>query len=195
MMIFANYLVSPEDFLWNFQPVPFAILCLLSVLLIPFQAGFEEYFFRGYLMQGVGLLVKNRWIPLLFTSVVFGLVHAANPEIEKLGYGLMVYYIGVGLFLGVITLMDDGLELSLGFHISNNIFIALLITSSWSALQTPSLFKDFSEPSLETEVLLPLLVFFPLLLYIFAKKYGWQNWKEKLLGRVLTEREFIENQQ
>lgn len=194
VMVFANYLVSPEDFLWNFQPVPFAVLCLLSILLIPFQAGFEEYFFRGYLMQGVGLLAKNRWIPLLFTSIAFGLVHAANPEIEKLGYGLMVYYIGVGLFLGVITLMDDGLELALGFHISNNIFIALLITSSWSALQTPSLFKDVSEPSLETEVLFPLLMFFPLLLYIFAKKYGWQNWKEKLLGRVLTEREFIENQ-
>ena len=43
-----------------------------------------------------------------------------NPEVEKLGYLILVYYIGSGLFLGIITLMDEGIELALGFHFANN---------------------------------------------------------------------------
>ena len=33
-----------------------------------------------------------------------------------LGYKFIVQYITVGFILGIMTLMDDGLELALGFH-------------------------------------------------------------------------------
>ena len=56
-------------------------------------------------MQGFGLLAKNRWFPLIVTSALFGLMHIMNPEVEKMGPIIMVYYIGTGLFLGIITLM------------------------------------------------------------------------------------------
>ena len=82
-------------------------------------------------------------MPLLVTSVLFGLMHAANPEVEKMGFIIMLYYIGTGLFLGILTLMDEGLELALGFHAANNLIGALLLTSDWSALQTNSLLKMF----------------------------------------------------
>ncbi|MDO4229582.1 MAG: CPBP family intramembrane metalloprotease [Capnocytophaga sp.] len=194
-VIVVDFWLSPESYIWNFQADKFFILLILTILLIPFQAGFEEYFFRGYLMQCLGIWVKNRWFPLIFTSLTFGLVHIANPEVSKLGYGAIFYYIGTGLFLGIITLMDEGLELALGFHIANNMITALLITSDWSVMQLPSMFKDISEPSFGLEILLPILVYLPILLYIFAKKYRWTNWKEKLLGRVLTEKEFLELKQ
>jgi hypothetical protein len=32
---------------------------------------------------------------------------------------MFVYYIGTGLFLGILTLMDEGMELALGFHANN----------------------------------------------------------------------------
>ena len=67
-------------------------------------------------MQGLGIMAKNRWVPLVVTSVLFGAMHFFNPEVDKLGYGIMVYYMGTGFFLGIMTLMDEGLELALGFH-------------------------------------------------------------------------------
>ena len=82
---------------------------------------------RGYLMQGIGLMSGKRWVPLVTTSMIFGLLHFFNPEVEKLGYGIMVYYIGTGFFLGILTLMDEGLELAIGFHAANNLFTALLV--------------------------------------------------------------------
>lgn len=180
----AFYYASPENFVFNFRPVPFLILFIIAMIMLPIQTSTEEFIFRGYLMQGIGLLVKNRWVPLVITSSLFGLMHIMNPEVEKMGYIIMVYYIGTGFFLGIITLMDDGMELALGFHAANNLITALLVTSEWSALQTESVFKDTSEPSAGLEILVPVLIIFPLLLFIFSKKYNWTNWKEKLTGTI-----------
>jgi len=191
--ILLAYYQEPENFELNFRLKPFLILAALSVILIPMQTSFEEYLFRGYLMQGIGIATKSKLFPLIFTSVLFGLMHISNPEVGKMGYLILVYYIGTGFFLGIITLMDEGLELSLGFHAANNLVACLLITSDWSALQTPSVFKDLSEPSAGFDVLLPIFIFYPLLLIVFAKVYKWTNWKEKLAGKVvLTEKNEIE---
>jgi hypothetical protein len=105
-----------------------------------------------------------------------------NPEVEKIGYLILVYYIGTGLFLGIITLMDEGTELAIGFHAANNIVASLLITTDYTVFQTHSIFKDISEPSINFEVFFPVLVLFPILLFYFSKKYKWNHWKEKLIG-------------
>ena len=178
------YYSSPESFVVNFKPIPFLILAGIGILLIPIQTSTEEYVFRGYLMQGFALLAKNKWFPLVMTSVIFGGMHIANPEVEKMGYIILVYYIGTGFFLGIITLMDEGMELALGFHAANNLVGALLITSDWSAFQTHSILKDNSLPSVGFEILVPIFIIFPILLYIFSKKYNWTNWQEKLTGTI-----------
>ncbi|GAB4510736.1 MAG: CPBP family intramembrane metalloprotease [Allomuricauda sp.] len=182
---------SPEKYELNFNLVKFIPLAIIAILLIPLQTSFEEYLFRGHMMQGIGLMAKNRWLPLFITSSLFGLMHIANPEVEKLGLGIMVYYIVTGFFLGILTLMDEGLELALGFHAANNLITALLVTADWTAFQTNSIFKDVSEPALGWDVLIPVFVVYPLLLMYFSKKYGWKNWKDRLFGRVLYKEEFM----
>lgn len=185
--VLLDYFLTPEDYVINFNLVPFIILCVIAIALVPLQTSFEEYLFRGYLMQGIGVIVKNKWVPLITTSLVFGLLHIANPEVEKLGYVVMVYYIGTGLFLGILTLMDEGMELALGFHAANNLFTALLVTADWTAFQTYSILKDMSDPTEATlsEILIPVFVVFPILLFILSKKYKWTNWKDKLFGKVV----------
>lgn len=180
----VSYYNAPEDFVVNFKPEKFAVFLVLAILLVPLQTSFEEYLFRGHMLQGLGLATKTRWIPLVVTSFLFGIMHIANPEVEKLGLIIMFYYIGTGLFLGILTLMDEGLELALGFHAANNLVGALLVTSDWSAFQTYSILKDVSEPSANIQIFIPILVIFPILLYIFAIKYKWSNWKEKLFGTI-----------
>ncbi len=177
------YYLSPESLQWNFNLMPFLGLLVITLLLLPLQTSFEEFLFRGYLMQGIGIAAKNRWVPLLITGLIFGLMHALNPEIEKLGYSVLSVYIGLGIFLGIITLMDDGMELALGFHAANNMIIALLVTSDWTALQTESIFLDVSEPSAIGQII-PIFIILPILTFIFAKKYKWTNWKEKLTGAI-----------
>jgi len=191
LMIFGDILMSPEDYVFNFKTVPFLILVVMAVILVPLQTSFEEYMFRGHLMQGLGIMAKNRWVPLIITSILFGIMHAANPEVGKLGYGIMVFYIGTGFFLGILTLMDEGLELALGFHAANNLTAALLVTADWTAFQTNSIYKDISEPTFSWDILIPVLVIYPILLWVFSKKYGWKNWKDRLTGKVMTKEVYL----
>lgn len=183
----ASYYGDSSNIIWNFHPLKFFILLIISLLLFPFQIGFEEYLFRGYLMQQVGIVAKNRWFPLLFTSIIFGLFHSANPEVAEMGFGVMVFYIGTGLLLGIMTLMDESLELALGFHLGNNLIAAMLLTSDFSALQTDALFRySGAENTVNTltEMIVSILITYPIILIILARKYKWTNWKEKLTGKV-----------
>lgn len=176
--------VEPELYIWNFKLVPFLILVFISLVFLPLQTSLEEFVFRGYLMQGIGLLAKNKWFPLVITSVVFGLLHGTNPEIEKLGYIALVFYIGTGFFFGIVTLLDEGTELALGLHAANNIVAAIFVSADWTVFQTDALFVDTSEPSVGLEMFLPVFVVYPIMIFIFSKKYSWTNWKDKLFGKV-----------
>lgn len=180
-----EYLLNPDHYVLNFQLKPFLILAVIAVLFVPLQTSFEEYLFRGYLMQGIGGLAKNKWVPLILTSLLFGSLHFANPEIDKYGHILLVHYIGTGFFLGIITLMDEGLELALGFHAANNLFTALLVTADWTAFQTNSILKDVTDPEVTyIEIFFSTIVLYPLLILMFARVYKWNNWREKLFGKV-----------
>ena len=185
IVIVVQIALYPDDFVWNFKPIPFFVLLLVSFIFLPFQTSAEELVFRGYLMQAFGILSGNRWFPLLITSIIFGSLHFMNPEVEKMGNITMIFYIGTGLLYGITTLMDDGLELSIGLHASNNVIAAFLVTTDWMVFQTEALFIDISEPSVGMEMLLPVFVLYPIILLVFSKKYGWKNWKEKLLGKVI----------
>jgi hypothetical protein len=184
-MVLVDVQLAPDDYKWNFNMEPFLILAVIAIIMIPIQTSMEEYFFRGYMMQGIGVMAKNRWVPLVVTSMLFGGMHIFNPEVSKLGYGIMVFYCGTGFFLGILTLMDEGLELALGFHAANNLTAALLVTADWTAFQTDSVYRDVSDPVLGWDVLIPVFVVYPIILFIFSKIYGWTNWKERLTGRVI----------
>ena len=179
-MVLFDYFIYPEDYKWNFKLKEFLIMLPIAFLFIPIQTSLEEFIFRGYLMEGFASLLKNSLMPLIFTSLIFGLLHIYNPEVEKLGHSILIYYIGTGLFLGILSIMDQGIELSLGFHAANNLVTALLVTSTWTVFQTESILIDVSEPNLFNEIVFSLLILYPLFLIVMSKKYDWKNWKEKI---------------
>ena len=184
LMVITGYLISPDNYEINFKLKEFLILLIIAVCLIPIQTSVEEIVFRGYLMQGFGHWFNSRFTALFMSCSVFGILHIANPEVTQLGYGFIFVYFIVSFMLGITVLMDDGLELVLGFHAANNIFIALLLTSDWTVLQTESVLKDISDPTFGIYDILTGSILYPSVIYIFAKKYSWTNWKEKIFSRV-----------
>lgn len=165
--------MDPVNFVLNNRSSSLIILSLTALLLIPFQAGFEEVLFRGYLMQGFSLVVDKRWFPVVMTSIFFGLLHSFNPEIKEFGFFTMIpQYILFGLVFGVITILDDGIEAAWGAHAANNIFLTIMITNKSSALQTNALYVQQNiYPWLEFAALAVLSIVFILLLKM-AFKWG-----------------------
>ncbi len=168
----VSYLMDPASYTFRFNGLSFFVLVFVAFVLLPIQTSAEELFFRGYLFQGLGLLTKTRWVPILLTSVLFGLIHIFNPEIKEYGVGVMMsYYMAVGLFLAIITVMDDGLELALGVHAATNIFGAVFTTYEGSALKTDALLISTKvDPLL---MLIAVIVVSTLFYLICHKKYNW----------------------
>lgn len=183
IVLFISYLLDPTSLQLNFNLHAFIPLFLVAIIFIPIQTSFEEYFFRGYFLQFTAFVSKNRFIALISTSVIFGLMHISNPEVSDMGPIIMIFYIGCGITLGIMTLMDDGLELALGFHAANNLLGALLVTNDSAVFQTDAIFKSTANLSIN-ELLIQVFVIFPILLYIFTKKYNWAHWKQKLFKSI-----------
>ncbi len=134
---------DPGNFNLNNTSSSLLVLAVLSLLLIPFQAAFEEILFRGYLMQGFAVLARNRWVPVVMTSILFGLMHSLNPEVQEYGFiTMMPQYIFFGLVFAVLTMFDDGIELAIGAHAANNVFLSIFLTNKDMALQAPALYEQ-----------------------------------------------------
>lgn len=181
----VSYTLNPSDYTLQFNLNQFIILIFISIVFITIQASFEEIIFRGYLQQGLAVLFKNAWIPLIITSILFGLGHISNPEVKEFGVGIMLpQYITLGLIFGICVIMDEGLEIVIGVHVINNILSALLVTDESSVLQTAAIFKVKNvNPMYSFYELIILSVLF---LGIISYKYKWGSFK-KIFAKITPE--------
>ena len=83
-----NYMTDPDNFEFRFDPVRFILLTIISLTMLPIQSSCEEFVFRGYLAQGVASWTGSRLWALLIPFVLFALLHSANPEVAKYGFGV-----------------------------------------------------------------------------------------------------------
>ena len=137
----VQYLIDPSIYRWSFDAARFWPYLAVALLLLPVQTSAEELVFRGYLTQAFGLRARSLWVPLLAPALLFGLLHAANPEVAAYGWQfVMPQYLGIGLLLGWVTLRSQGLEIALGLHLANNLYTGLGVGLPQGALPSATLF-------------------------------------------------------
>ena len=171
-LLMASYFIDPGDLTFQFDIRSFIPLFFIALIFIPLQITFEELLFRGYLAQGIGAWTKNRWLAVFIPSILFGLMHSWNTEVGTYGFwASMPQYVLFGLIFGFISVLDDGIELSMGFHAANNIFACLFVTFDGSSLKTPALFHQ-QTVNMHHETI-TLLLFGLIVFIFFAKKYKW----------------------
>jgi membrane protease YdiL (CAAX protease family) len=133
-------LLYPGRYTLTFQPVSLLLFAILALIFIPMQASAEELFFRGYLLQWIGLRLKNKWVLASLNGALFFLPHMVNPEMGTDALLMGLGYFAMGFFFALITLQDHGLELAIGMHTANNLFTTLFANYTITALPSPSLF-------------------------------------------------------
>ena len=143
IVTFSEYLLHPEAFSWSsVAPGRYIGFVALALILTPIQTTTEELFFRGYLLQGLGRGIRQPFILAACNGLLFMLPHVFNPEVQSGVVLTLLYYWGIGAFFAWITLKDQRLELALGAHAANNLFVALFVNFKQSALQTPALIQS-----------------------------------------------------
>lgn len=152
-------------------PALFAYIAA-ALILIPIQTSAEELFFRGYLLQWMGLRLKNKWVLALVNGTLFFLPHIANPEMATHSILIGLGYFAMGFFLAFITLEDNGIELALGIHAANNLFSVLFANYTLTALPSPSLFTVQTLDPLYSliSLIVGMIVFYMILFCFFVPK-------------------------
>lgn len=145
---------SSGDIRWNYQPWVFWPALALACTLLVVQTSAEELFFRGYLLQWFAKLSRNVWVMATFSGLIFGAGHLWNPEVASAD-GLewilaLVIYAASGFAWAVVSIRSGTIELALGAHWVNNLFVMVLISGEDSALGATSLWvvTDPAEPDL-----------------------------------------------
>jgi uncharacterized protein len=168
------YFLDPSNYYSTFNPSSFFVLLIICLVILPIQTSTEEWFFRGYLAQGMYHFSKNPIVAILFSTILFSAVHSMNPEIDKFGFWTMqLYYLGAGLFLAFLAYADKGLELPLGVHFATNFYGATMITYDGAVLQTDTLFRMKT-----TSAGMMCVAFFigaSIFLILGIKRYKWQR--------------------
>lgn len=138
----VQYLLDPSGFDLVFDARRFFLFIPVVLVLVPIQSWAEELLVRGYVLQGLGLLTENALVLSVVTGLLFALPHLPNPEMPAFGDGFVpafLTFVVVGVFLALVTLKDNGLELALGLHAANNVF-AFLTVNLREYPDTPSVF-------------------------------------------------------
>ncbi|HCO66551.1 MAG TPA: hypothetical protein DIT04_02185 [Dysgonomonas sp.] len=184
----VEYSLNPDNFKLQFESSSFLVLFIITIFMMPIQTSCEELAFRGYFAQGIAGATGSRWLALVIPSVCFGLSHSLNPEVSAHGFGLMMsQYIFIGLLFGLVSILDDGIELALGMHAANNMFLSLFVTNPDSVLQTPAVFEQ--QTIYPVKELIVLIITSIIAFVIFYKKFGWnfRIMNEKVLPQQTQE--------
>lgn len=174
-----TWVAYPEDFVLNYSNQFFTLL-LIAIVIAPIIAFFKALFFRGYLLQGMAILVKRKITAVFLVSVIYTIIAGYTFEIDIMGYQMLLFYFVSAFIMGVITVLDNRLELTIGIQTANNVVSLSYITSNWYGASTYALLLDSGEPKMLFLIYIPLLI---LLLYFWLLKYiyQWKNIKNKLL--------------
>lgn len=170
--LIGTLLINAESLTLQFDLKQFIPLLLISICLLPLQTTFEEVLIRGHLAQGVAMLTRSRWLSLLFPAFIFTILHINNPEVTAYGMEIMLpTYFTVALIWGLAAILDDGLEIGIGAHAANNIFISLFTTQQDAAFETYAVFEmQKPDPYIS---FLELLIMGAIVLSICYRKYNW----------------------
>lgn len=106
--------------LWPLTPaVGWVALALVILLTTPLQAAGEEYFFRGWMSQWIGSLLRWRWlaviVPAVVSAVLFAMAHGAQSP------WLFADRLVFGLVASLLVWRTGGLEVAVALHAANNL--------------------------------------------------------------------------
>lgn len=102
----------------QFEFIPQKMIVSFVIFLV--VALTEEIFFRGYILRNL-LYSFNKYTSLIFSSLIFALFHALNPNMN---------------FITLISLFLSGLSLGITYIYTKNLWFPIALHFSWNFFQT-----------------------------------------------------------
>lgn len=116
LVLVVQNLTAPGGPQWGISPQQGFVWFALAVLATsPLQAFAEEVFFRGYLMQAFGSMVRTPWFGILASAAFFAFFHGTQ------NLPLFLDRFAFGVLAGWLVVRTGGIEAGVAAHIANNV--------------------------------------------------------------------------
>jgi membrane protease YdiL (CAAX protease family) len=100
------------------------LLAVTALIALPTQTFAEEFVFRGWLTQGLLLLLKRPLAAALSAGAIFGALHLWNGAPQAIQAFIF------GSLYALIAIRTGGIGLPFGLHLANNYFDAVVAVSA-----------------------------------------------------------------
>ena len=99
----------------------------------------EEIVFRGYILNNLLNSMKNKYLALLISSLLFALIHGLNPNLSLLS---IINLVIAGLALGISYIHTKNLWFPIFLHVSWNYFQGPIYGFEVSGMDSPSIISQ-----------------------------------------------------
>lgn len=123
----------------NINDVNITRISIGATIEILLMAIYEEFVFRGLMLNGLNVITKNKYMSVLISAAIFGIVHAANPHattISVISNGLG------GIMYSIAYLERKSLFFSTAVHFGWNFFQGILFGFPISGIVFPSIISQ-----------------------------------------------------
>ena len=121
LLVAIDFAVAPSGFSLAKGAVPLLAFWTLGAVLV--QTFAEDFVFRGFITQGIALVLPRPLLAACVSGLVFGAVHIPN------GWPQTVNAAWFGIVCAYIAIRTGGIALTSGIHLANNAFGAMGVVS------------------------------------------------------------------
>lgn len=174
LVVFVLFLIDPNVITLHKSSHQYSfIFTLIILILTPLQAIAEELLFRTTLWRLLQSHIKKGYVLSVISAVLFAVAHLSNFEVQHNKGVTLLYYSLVGFLFMYLTIQSRGSEIAFGFHIANNLLVALVFTYPNSSLQAQAIFiLNKAYPLLDILILITASYILNRINTLFSSKKG-----------------------
>lgn len=131
-LLITNHLtIESISFSWSIIIQSFFFFLVAAII--------EEIVFRGYILNNLLSSMKNKYLALLISSVLFAFVHGLNPNLNLIS---IINLVIAGLALGITYVYTKNLLFPIFMHVSWNYFQGPIFGFEVSGMNASSIIKQ-----------------------------------------------------
>jgi membrane protease YdiL (CAAX protease family) len=116
-----DFVLAPSGFSLTRGAMPVLAFWTFSAILV--QTFTEEFVFRGFITQGIVLVLPHPVLAACVSGLIFGAIHIPN------GWPQAINAVWFGIICAFIAIRTGGIALTSGIHLANNYFGAMGVVS------------------------------------------------------------------
>ncbi len=165
-----------EYYTFQFELIKFLELVAITIVLYGFKTFMVEFVFSAYLTQFMSHFIEDRLVMIFIIMLYYLLYKFYTIPLDEFTVNNVIFFIFIGCFYGVIVLLGDGLEMTLGMSFVNYILPILFVTNGG----LNSLFlNESNEGGSELFYYISILINTAFIVFIIYA-FRISNWKQRL---------------